>query len=76
MKKSVKVEDIIRYARKEVCRYHKYMNECEYDLARMQEYRIDACQTIIMVLAVGFCLDFEDKWEEIHREIHREIWGE
>lgn len=72
MKKTVKVEDIIIYAREEVWRYHKYMNLGEHELARMSEHRIEACQSIIMVLAVGNCKDFYNKWEEIHKE----IWGE
>lgn len=38
----------------------------------MTEHRIEACHSIIMVLAVGYCKDFDNKWEEIHKE----IWGE
>lgn len=72
MKKTVKVEAIIALARQEVEYYNKYMDDGEYELARAERNRIDAFQSIIMVLAVGDCKDFNDKWNEINKE----IWGE
>ena len=72
MKKTVKVEDIIRLAKSEVRDYNKYMSEGKYEIANMVHHRIDSYQTIIMVLAVGSCEDFDEKWEEIYKE----IWGE
>lgn len=72
MKKKIKVEDIIRLAKSEVREYNKYMIEGTYEIARMIHHRIDSYQTIIMVLAVGSCEDFDEKWEEIYKE----IWGE
>ena len=72
MKKTVKVEDIIRLAKSEVRDYNKYMSEGKYGIARIVHHRIDSYQSIIMVLAVGHCKDFDEKWEEIHKE----IWGE
>lgn len=72
MKKTVKVEDIIRLAKSEVRDYNKYMSEGKYEIAHMVHHRIDSFQTIIMVLAVSSCEDFDEKWQEIHKE----IWGE
>ena len=72
MKKTVKVEAIIRLAKSEVRDYNKYMSEGEYELAHMIRHRIDSYQTIIMILAVGSCEDFDEKWEQINKE----IWGE
>ena len=72
MKKTVKVEGIIALARQEVEFYKKYMNDGEYELASSERNRIDAFQSVIMVLAVGSCEDFDEKWKEIHKE----IWGE
>lgn len=72
MKKTVKVEDIIRLAKSEVRDYNKYMGEGKYEIAIRVQNRIDSYQTIIMVLAVGSREDFNEKWEEIYKE----IWGE
>lgn len=72
MKKTVKVEDIISLARHEVRIYDKLIIEGKYETARIVEHRIDSYQSIIMILAVGDCKDFTNKWEEIHKE----IWGE
>ena len=72
MKKTVKVKDIIELARREVFYYNNYMNNGKYEIARMVRHRIDSYQSIIMVLAVGACVDFDNKWEEIYNE----IWGE
>ena len=72
MKKTIKVESIIRYAQAEVELYNKYMSMGKYELAKMTQYRIDTMQSVIMVLAVGNSKDFHDKWNEIHKE----IWGE
>lgn len=72
MKKTVKVEDIISLAKQEVTMYNRFILDEKYDAARMLEYRIQSYQSIIMVLAVGDCKDFNNKWEEIHKQ----IWGE
>lgn len=72
MKKTVKVEDIIRLAKSEVRDYNKYMSEGKYEIARRVHHTIDSYQTIITVLAVSSCEDFDEKWEEIYKE----IWGE
>lgn len=71
MKKTVKVKDIIELAKQEVYNYNKFMVDSKYEVARMVRHRIDSYQSIIMVLAVGVCKDFDNKWEEIHKE----IWG-
>jgi hypothetical protein len=72
MKKTVKVEAIIELAKQEVNNYNKFMADGKYDEARMVRDRIDSYHSIIMVLAVGYCKDFDDKWDEIHKQ----IWGE
>lgn len=72
MKKTVKVEGIIALARQEVEFYKKHMIDGEFELASSERNRIEAFQSVIMVLAVGTCEDFDEKWEEIHKE----IWGE
>lgn len=72
MKKTVKVEDIIALARKEVIYHNKYMDCGEYELARMTRNRIDSYQSIIMALAVGSSEDFNEKWEEVYKQ----IWDE
>lgn len=71
MENTVKVEDIIRLAKIEVRDYNKYMSVGKYEIAHMVHHRIDSYQTIIMVLALSSCEDFDEKWEEIHKE----IWG-
>ena len=71
MKKTIKVECIMALARQEVEFYKKYVDEGKYEFARAERQRIDAFQSVIMVLAVGACKNFDDKWMEIHKE----IWG-
>ena len=72
MKKTVKVEDILTLAKQDVVLYHLLMNDGNYEVATMVEHRIQSFQSIIMILAVGDCKDYDNKREEIHKE----IWGE
>ena len=72
MKNTVKVSDIIALAKQAVEIYNIDMNNGNYDAARMVKHRIDSYQSIIITLAVGACVDFHNKCEEIRKE----IWGE
>lgn len=72
MKKAVKVSAIIALAKKEVEFYNTYIENGKYDAARTVRHRIEAYQTVIMVLAVADYVHFNEKWEEIYKQ----IWGE